>query len=117
MENTIQLIEECSTFYSEVNNIDLYQELMYDTYNNIARIENVKGDIEGSLSYLKLSLSHVKDWHKNPEKVQDIVQVTIIPELYMNICNAQMYLEHKEDALTNADGAIIYSVFCKKLLE
>lgn len=42
---------------------------MYDTYNNIARIENVKGDIEGSLTYLKQSLSHVKDWHKNPEKV------------------------------------------------
>ena len=45
------------------------------------------------MKYLKLSLSHVKDWHKNPAKVQDIVQVTIIPELYMNICNAQMYLE------------------------
>jgi hypothetical protein len=38
LENTIQMISECSTFYSDIVNIDLYQELFYDTFNNIARI-------------------------------------------------------------------------------
>jgi hypothetical protein len=70
MQLAIVKIEECSRHGLLP---ELYQELFYDTYNNMARVLNIRGDIKGSLVFLKMSLSHVKDWCLNPNKVQDVV--------------------------------------------
>lgn len=78
----------------------------------MARISNFKGDIKSSLVFLKMALSHVQNWWKNPNMVQDVIQVTKVPELYMNICNAELYLDLYDEAIPHADGAITQSEFC-----
>ena len=50
MQLAIVKIEECSRHGLLP---ELYQELFYDTYNNMARVLNIRGDIKGSLVFLK----------------------------------------------------------------
>ena len=40
-----------------------------------------------------MALDQVKEWDQNAQKIEEITQVTILPELYMNICNAKIYLD------------------------
>lgn len=69
-------------------NQELGSELIYEAFNTIARERNQYGDIKGSLEFLKLALEHIKEWQFRVEKFQGDMQVTILSELYINICNA-----------------------------
>mmetsp|Transcript_40068 Transcript_40068/g.61259 ORF Transcript_40068/g.61259 Transcript_40068/m.61259 type:complete len:94 (+) Transcript_40068:171-452(+) len=81
---------------ADVTKAIFFSELFYDTYYNIARIQNICGNIEESLEGLLLALKHIEFWKKQQKavisQIDDLIKLTIVPELYMNICNAQIYL-------------------------
>lgn len=63
-------------------------DILYETFNSIARERNKEGDIEASLQFLMLALEHIRDWQYQVEKFQGEMKITILSELYINICNA-----------------------------
>lgn len=63
-------------------------DIIYETFNSIARERNKMGDIEASLQFLMLALEHIKDWQYQVERFQGEMKITILSELYINICNA-----------------------------
>ena len=87
-------------------NHEFGSELIYEAFNTIARERNRDGDIKGSLEFLKLALEHIKEWQFRVEKFQGDMQVTILSELYINICNAQLFLEQFDDVQKSAQKAI-----------
>jgi len=42
------------------NRLNAFNELFYETYNNMARLFNMEGDIPASLGYLKKAMVHVE---------------------------------------------------------
>ena len=43
-------------------------DIIYETFNSIARERNKLGDIESSLQFLLLALEHIRDWKYQVEK-------------------------------------------------
>jgi hypothetical protein len=69
--NVIEMLDECRR-YSDGS--DLYAYLYYDTYNNLARIQNYAGTIEGSLFYLLKALDYTKYLSaQDPSKAEDLI--------------------------------------------
>jgi hypothetical protein len=84
--NVIKILDECRI---NSGGIEMYSYFYYDTYNNLARIQNIGGNIEGSLYYLLIAYEHTKYLStQDPTRGEDLVESTIVPELLMNICNA-----------------------------
>ena len=92
-------------------------DIIYETFNSIARERNKQGDIEASLQFLLLALEHIRDWKYQVEKFQGEMKITILSELYINICNAQHFLEKYEDVQKSAQNAIEISDQCIEILE
>jgi hypothetical protein len=82
LQKCIEVIDQNS------NKLNLFPELYYETYNNLARCENFGGNIKASLSYLMMAM----DFMEVLSKEQDEGANTYTPELSLNICNAQLYL-------------------------
>lgn len=85
-----------------------FDELLYETYNNIARCYNIQGDIELSLQYLLQAYTHVQ----NLAGEREIGSVTILPELSLNICNAYIYEMNYHEAIKFANEAVKSSSQC-----
>jgi hypothetical protein len=84
--NCVKILDECRI---NSGGLEMYSYFYYDTYNNLARIQNVDGNIEGSLYYLLIAYEHTKYLTtQDPSRGEDLVESTIVPELLMNICNA-----------------------------
>lgn len=90
------------------NPLNEFPELYYETYNNMARCQNLMGDIRQSLFYLDKALENVEKFAKDQEQGS----VTIIPEVCLNICNAHIYLKDNEHALIYAERSITSSRSC-----
>ena len=92
-------LDKAVTSYCIERGVDpeIGSELIYEAFNSIAREKNMEGDIQGSLDFLILAMEHIKEWEMRVEKYQGDMQVTILSELYINICNAQLYLEKFSD--------------------
>jgi len=97
--NCINVIDKNS------NKLNPFSELYYETFNNMARCCNIQGDIQGSLTFLVKAMSHVRALSQE----QEPGSVTIIPELSLNICNANIYLKDYPAALEYAEQAIVSS--------
>jgi len=97
----IKVIEECFRYSDGTN---MYAFLYYDTYNNLARVENATGNIEKSLEYLHLALEYTRYFTAsgNKQSSEEIIQSTVLPELQFNICTAEMYLNRPKEALKSA---------------
>lgn len=50
------------------------------------------------------------------DKAEDLLQSTIVPELLLNICQAQLYLEKESVAIKSAKLAIEQSLVRQNLL-
>ena len=85
-----------------------FDELLYETQNNIARCHNIQGDIQMSLGYLLKAFGHVQ----NLAGEREIGSVTILPELSLNICNAYIYELNYQDAIKFANEAVKSSSQC-----
>lgn len=85
-----------------------FDELLYETYNNIARCYNILGDIEASLEYLLKAYNHAL----NLAREREVGSVTILPELSLNICNAQIYEMNYQEANRFATEAVRTSSQC-----
>ena len=99
LEHCIEVITKNS------NKLNPFSELYYETFNNMARCCNIQGDIKQSLFFLVKAMGHVKALSKE----QEPGSVTIIPELSLNICNANIYLKSYHEALQYAEQAIVSS--------
>lgn len=95
------------------NKLNPFSELYYETYNNMARCANIQGDIQQSLAHLVQAMEHVRELSKE----QEPGSVTIIPELSLNICNANIYLKDYQTALHYAEQAVVSSKQCVSSLE
>ena len=103
LEMAVQIIDDCRKYSDGTN---LYSYLYYDTFNNLARVSNRAGDIQASLDYLLQALEHTKYLGAlGKEKAEDLIQSTMLPELYLNISRAQLELDRHAEALRSARQA------------
>jgi hypothetical protein len=54
-----------------INNKDFCDELLFETFNTIAKQKNESGDIESSLQYLLLASELIKHWEKKEDKFKN----------------------------------------------
>ena len=68
-------IEMIGEFKARSEGKDMYSFLYYETYNNLARIENDGSNIEASLQYLLLALEHTRYFTAlgNKEKAEQLI--------------------------------------------
>lgn len=85
-----------------------FDELLYETHNNMARCYNIQGDIEMSLEFLIKAYAHAQ----NLASEREVGSVTILPELSLNICNAQIYEMNYTEANRFAAEAVKTSSQC-----
>jgi len=108
-KRAMEVLARCIEVVTENSNrLNPFPELFYETYNNMARCQNLQGSIRDSLRYLLLALEHVGQLAAE----QEPGSVTIVPELSLNICNAQIYLKDYPGALEFADRAVLSSKAC-----
>ena len=55
--NCVKVLDECRI---NSGGLEMYSYFYYETYNNLARIQNISGNIEGSLYYLLIAYEHTK---------------------------------------------------------
>ena len=55
--NCVKILDECRI---NSGGLEMYSYFYYDTYNNLARIQNINGNIEGSLYYLLIAYEHTR---------------------------------------------------------
>lgn len=108
-KEALDLLNNCIRLIDQNTNIEYqFPELYYETYNNLARCMNLKGDIKQSLYYLEFALRNVD----KIAQTQEEGTVTIIPEVCLNICNAHIYMKDNVMALEYAHRAINSSKLC-----
>ena len=100
---TILLIDDCK----KLGEGSLYSFEYFDTFNSLARLENLSVHIPESLEYLLQALEHSKCFPASMDKkrAEDLIQSTTLPELHMNICQAQMHIGNYREALRAAKAA------------
>jgi len=57
----MEILEECiAVIKTNASKDNLFPELLYETYNNMARCMNIQGKIERSMEYLMLAMENVE---------------------------------------------------------
>jgi tetratricopeptide (TPR) repeat protein len=108
-KKALALLEQCiKVIRDNASKQTPFDELLYETQNNIARCYNIQGDIEMSLQYLLKAYTHVQ----NLAGEREIGSVTILPELSLNICNAYIYEMNYHEAIKFANEAVKSSSQC-----
>ena len=88
-----------------------FPALKYKTYNNIAHLHNVQGQVKLSIKYLikalKFALAvpgleNIEVSYVGPDKIP-------VVETYVNICNAYSFQGFNDEALEYSEGAITMS--------
>lgn len=74
-----------------------YAELNYEALNNLARLKNMQGNIEGSLQCLIEAKPHVEEM-KHHQMATKRDYVTVLPELCLNISKAANYCNMPNEA-------------------
>lgn len=103
-----KLIMKKATFLgkAEAGSEEIVNDILYDACNSMARDANENSNIKESLDYMLLALLFVQDWEYQDEKYEGAMKVTVLSELYLNIANAQLYLDQPNAVRASATRAI-----------
>lgn len=103
-----KLIMKKATFLgkAEAGSEEIVNDILYDACNSMARDANENSNIKESLDYMLLALLFVQDWEYQDEKYEGAMKVTVLSELYLNIANAQLYLDQPNAVRASASRAI-----------
>ena len=71
--------------------------------NNLAQLDNRRGNVQGSLEYLVAAIENAKD-----PRVKNIDELPLA-ETYLNIANANAFLTKYNEALSHAEKAFTAS--------
>lgn len=108
-KTALKILEKCLDVLNQNSNrLNQFDELFYETHNNIARCYNLQSNIKKSLASLIQAMKHVDRYAEE----QEPGSVVIIPELSLNICNAYTYLNCYLEALEYAQKAVTSSDEC-----